>query len=199
MKPTTPQHRGGVRTLQDLLLRCIVDDETGCWHWRQAVSTWRGGSVPMVHVPAGIVQGIDEQATIPAARAAWLLSGRRLRPGHIVWRHVCGSGTCINPAHCRSGTRSVALKAVAATGRNRGRPERAAQNALARLRMAKPAEIVLQAEAMFAAGKLQKDVRAELGLSQRTAAAIRQGLHPNSSGRQHLVRGASVFSLGGAR
>ena len=197
MKPATP-NRGGVRTLQDLMLRCTVDDETGCWLWAMAAVNPRGAVTPMVHVAAGVA-GQAVGATIPAARVAWLLSGRRLEPGHVVWRHVCGSGMCINPEHCRAGTRSTALKAVAATGRNRGKPERAAKNALARLRMVKPVDVVRQAEAMFAEGKLQKVVRAELGLSQKTAAAIRQGLHPHSSGRQHLVRGASVFSLGGAR
>lgn len=197
MKPATP-NRGGVRVLEDLRQRCWVDDVTGCWLWRQAVATSRGCTVPMVHLSAGVIPGVDRNATVPAPRAAWLLSGRKLEPGHVVWRHVCEAGLCINPAHCRAGTRPEALAAVAATGRNRGKPERAVRNTLSRMHMVKPAEVVHQAEAMFAAGRLQKDVRAELGLSQKTAAAIRQGLHPHSAARRNVLRGASVFTLGAA-
>ena len=43
---------------------------------------------------------------------------------------------------------------------------------------------------------VQKDVRAQLKLSQKTAAAIREGRHMHSSGRQGVLRGASVFTLG---
>lgn len=196
MKKPTVKHLGGVRKLEDLRNRCAIDDETGCWHWRLAVATSRGGMVPMVHLAAGVLPGVDRPATAPAARAAWLLSGRRLAPGHVVYRHLCEAKRCINPEHCAAGTRPQALAAVAATGRNRGKPERAVITAKARRSLVKPAEVVRQAEQMFAAGEMQKVVRAQLGLSQKTAAAIRQGRHVHSAARQGLLRGASVFTLG---
>lgn len=87
-------------------------------------------------------------------------------------------------------------KAIAASGRLRGDPVRAAVNARNRASLLTPREIVLQAEAMFAAGCLQKDVRAALGLCGATAARIRRGVHPHSSARHGLLRGASVFTLG---
>lgn len=186
----------GVRALEDLRQRCRVDDLTGCWHWALAVATQGGCIVPMVHVSTGALGNDRKSNTMPAARAAWLLSGRRLPAGHVVWRQVCTADRCINPAHCLAGTRSEMHAAVAATGRNRGKPERAVVNAKSRLHMVKPAKVVRQAEQLFAAGRMQKEVRAQLGLSQKTASAIRRGLHPHSSGRQRVVRGASVFSLG---
>lgn len=196
MSKPTSKPAGGVRTLEDLRLRCVIDEETGCWLWQQAVATAGGGTTPIVHLPDNVLPGVGRRSTIPAARAAWLLSGRKLQPGHVVWRQLCTGGRCINPAHCRAGTKSDGLAAVAATGRNRGKPERAVINAKSRASLAKPVELVRQAEALFAAGKLQKDVRATLGISQKTAAAIRLGRHPHSSGRNRVLRGASVFTLG---
>ena len=29
--------QGGIRTEADLMGRCVVDEDTGCWHWRMAV------------------------------------------------------------------------------------------------------------------------------------------------------------------
>jgi len=185
------------RTLQDLKDRCRIDAETGCWLWSMATMTSGSSVVPVVHLHRQPGEERSKHTTTPAAREAWRLAGKPLKPGHVVWRHGCSGGLCINPDHCRAGTRSEMLAGVAATGRNRGKPERAALNTRARLRMVKPVDVVRQAEAMFAAGKLQKEVRAALGLSQKTASAIRQHCHPHSSGRQLLVRGASVFTLGG--
>lgn len=183
------------RTLQDLKDRCRIDGETGCWLWSMATMVSGSSVVPVVHLPR---QGGDRSkyTTTPAAREAWKLAGKSLPSGHVVWRHVCSGGLCINPDHCRAGTRSQMLAGVASTGRNRSKPERAAVNTRSRMLMVKPVEVVRQAEAMFAAGVLQKDVRTALSLSQKTAASIRLGQHPHSAGRQNLVRGASVFTLG---
>lgn len=193
------RHMGGVRSLADLKDRCRIDDETGCWLWTLAVCVARGGVVPMAHIPAGVFAPVPKGGTMPAPRLAWLMSGQKLQPGQVVWRQVCTGGRCIRPDHCRTGTRTEMHAAVAATGRNRGKPERAAINTLARQRMVKSVDVVRKAEAMFSDGRLQKDVRAVLGLSQRTASSIRQGRHPHSVGRQRVVRGASVFNLADSR
>lgn len=189
------QHRGGVRTLEDLRDRCRIDDITGCWIWSLCCAMPRGCPTPLTHLRAGLV-GNDRDANIPAARAAWLLAGNKLKPGQLVWRHACKAGLCINPEHCRAGTRREMHAAIADSGRNKGSPIRAVINAKNRLPMMIPAETVRRAEAMFAVGDLQKTVREALGMSQLTAASIRKGLHPHSAGRQRLLRGASVFSAG---
>lgn len=185
----------GVRDLQGILDRCRVDDLTGCWLWSLAVITPRGSTTPVAYLPPGVL-GRDKAQTMSAAKAAWLLSGRSLPAGHVVWRHVCADAMCVNPAHCRSGTRAQMGSEISATGRNQGDPKRAAICARNRMSVVKPAATVREAEAMFARGCLQRDVRAALGISQATAAAIRRGTHPHSAGRQHLVRDASIFTLG---
>lgn len=191
----------GVQTLADLRNRCRIDDETGCWEWAMAAISPRGSIVPIVHLGRGAL-GADpsvKQNNMPAARAAWLMAGNLLPAGHIVWRHVCAAGLCINPGHCRAGTRSQMHAAVAATGRNKGKPDRRAINARNRLGMVTAVEVVRKAEAMFADGVLQRDVRKALGMAQETAARIRKGQHVHSAGKQMLVRGASVFCwVGGA-
>lgn len=188
----------GVRTLADIRSRCVISAETGCWLWSMATITPRGGVTPVVHLASGALGQAVHSSNMPAARAAWLLAGNAIPPGHVVWRHLCAGGLCINPAHCRAGTRTQMHAGVAATGRNRGRPERAVVNAINRLAMTTAVEVVREVEAMFAAGTLQKEIRERFGLAQKTAASIRLGQHTHSAGRQRLVRGASVFALGGA-
>lgn len=195
---TRRKRQDGVRTLADIRDRCVIDDETGCWLWRGAMSrstTRRVVPTSRVWLPEGMDAGGQPTITT-AGRAAWVLSGRALPKGHVVWRSVCHRCDCVNPAHGTAVTRQAMHKAIAASGRLRGDPVRAAVNARNRASLLTPREIVLQAEAMFAAGCLQKDVRAALGLCGATAARIRRGVHPHSSARHGLLRGASVFAIG---
>ena len=92
---------GGIRNLDDLRLRCVVDEDTGCWHWRLS----KCDGVPKVHVthpalprPGHIMRG---------RRAALLLArGRDLPAGHVAYaRLTCQSADCVNPSHCQSGDR----------------------------------------------------------------------------------------------
>lgn len=94
---------GGIRTLEDIHLRCYVDPRSDCWHWRLHFSS-RGRSCCV-----WTVDGIEHKGT--AARAAWVLAGYRLEPGWIVSRRrsICDSPDCCNPAHHRAGPRAKVL------------------------------------------------------------------------------------------
>lgn len=186
----------GVTSLECLRQRCRIDDVTGCWVWSMAVANASTTPTPVVHIAPGAKGLVKGGAVVTAPRAAWLLAGNTLEPGQVVYRLVCGNSRCINPEHCRTGTRAQMQAAIAATGRNRGRPERRVINAKSRASQLVPVEKVRQAEALFAAGVMQKDVRERLSLSQKAAAAIRKGVHPNCVNGQRVVRGASVFNLG---
>lgn len=187
---------GRVQSLQGILDRCRVDDETGCWLWARAANAPHGRITPMVMFHPNPQPG-RKTNNMPAARAAWLLSGREVQPGHYVWRN-CLSDLCVNPAHCQAGTKAEMFGAISASGRNRGKPERRAVCERNRRHMLTPPEVVRRAEAMFSAGALQKEVRAALRMSGDTARSIRLQQHPHSTGRQHVVRGASVFTFGAA-
>lgn len=185
------KRQDGVRTLEDLRGRCVVDAETGCWLWRGALSHGsRGQPTTRVWLPDG--EGGGTVAT--GQRAAWLLAGKTLRPGHVVWRQLCTRSDCINPQHGAAGTRPQMHAAIVASGRLRGDPRRAAINARNRLSMLVPVETVRRAERMFAAGAMQKEVVAALGISQQSAKRIRIGVHPHSAGRLCVVPAASVFA-----
>ncbi len=196
MTDTRNKRRDGVHTLDDLRGRCRIDDETGCWLWAGALSRSTNRNVTptsRVYLPRPDGSGGD---LTTGQRAGWLLSGRSLKDGQVVWREVCWRHLCINPDHCRAGTRRQMHEALAASDRLKGDPRRALANAKNVERQLLPAAVVARAEAMFADGALQREVCAELGISQGPAARIRRGTHPNCAARQKLLRGASVFSWG---
>jgi hypothetical protein len=169
-------------TLSYIIDRSVINDETGCWEWSMALQ----GRVPVCDIRAA--------GCSSACKAAWLLSGRKLEPGHVVWRHACGNHLCVNPAHMKAGTRSEMRKACGESGRERGSPERAATNRKTLAALAVPAHVVAELSEQFAAGAMTKDIRAATGFSKKTLAKIRAGRHINSPGR--CVRAASVFSWG---
>jgi len=109
-------HLGGIRDLDDLRLRCVVDDDTGCWHWRLS----KCDGVPKVHVthpalprPGHIMRG---------RRAALLLArGRDLPAGHVAYARLsCTSKDCVNPAHCQSGDRHAHGRYLTQSGKVKG-------------------------------------------------------------------------------
>ena len=194
MADTRRKRQDGVRTLLDLRERCVIDQETGCWLWRGAMSRGRGQPTSRVWLPSD-AKAEGAGTVMVAARAAWILAGKPLQAGQVVWRSQCTRSDCINPHHGAAGTRPEMHAAFVADGRLRGDPWRAVVNAKNRRSTILPVEKVRAAEAMFAAGATHKEVRAALGMSSETAARIRDGLHPHSAGRQRVVANASVFNM----
>jgi hypothetical protein len=195
-KPDTRRKRqDAVRTLADLQERCLVDDETGCWNWGGAFSNAASYSPTPI---TSIFKTVDAKRTSPmsAARAAWILAGKPLTANQVVWRCRCVNHACVNPAHCRAGTRLQMTEQLKASGRHRGCPARRAINLRSTIKMATPPDLVRRIEAMFAEGMLQKDGGAATGLRSETLRSIRLGLHVNSSRRQQVVPQASVFAMG---
>lgn len=91
----------GIATLEDLRQRCVVDEESGCWHLRTA----RGRALPKDQRHVIWVFGIGH---VTATRATWLLSrpGRALREGWVCYRR-CDSYDCVAPGHVIAGTRKA--------------------------------------------------------------------------------------------
>jgi hypothetical protein len=103
MPHATGTYLGGIRTLEDLRQRCVIDAETGCWHWRLSFSQ---GS-PRVHLQHPAAAGGRLGVAMRGRRAALLLAtGSDLPPGHFAFaRACCKADDCVNPAHSRSGNR----------------------------------------------------------------------------------------------
>lgn len=191
MSDTRRKRQDGVRNIHDLRARCVIDVETGCWLWRGAMSRGeRGQPTTRVWIP-----GADGGGSIATGqRAAWILAGKPLEDGYVVWRQHCTRSDCISPYHGAAGTRQQMHAAIAASGRLKGDPHRAVINAKNRASTLLPAEIVQRGERMFAAGALQKEVREALGISHNSAKLIRMHAHPHSTGKVRVITGASVFA-----
>lgn len=196
--PDAPRLSGhGIYTLEDIKGRCRVDELSGCWHWTYAISD--GGKpnssrTPRVSLPPGVIS--ESHRTISVARVVWLMLGRPLRAGHVVWR-TCLHDDCCAPGHLRAGTKAQEGAWMTANGHRRGNPLRQAIN----LRnvaqsQAVPLAVVRTIEAAIAAGTLQRDIAATTGVNKATISKIAQGKHLH---QRRTVPAASVFAWSGAR
>ncbi len=101
----------GIVTLEDLRLRCFVDEVTGCWHLRGA------NGERMQPGKRHVVWSHSLQQRLTSTQAGWLLShpGREIKPGRLVHR-TCESYDCCAPAHLRCVTKAQFGKWQIATG-----------------------------------------------------------------------------------
>lgn len=84
---------GGVRTLEDLRLRCVCRPGDDCWRYRDARGRApRPGVTPKVWV-------YGEGCTVPVTVAAWQLAGRERPAAGLRIGRTCDAGDCVNPAH----------------------------------------------------------------------------------------------------
>jgi hypothetical protein len=182
--------RGPVTCLLDVIDRCHVDEDTGCWRWGLALAC--GGRVPTVRVGAGIVAGTPA-GMHPARRIAWTMAGRPLRDGWIVFQAPCCADLrCIAPDHSEAGPEGLRGLQQRRSGRLRGDPARRAVAVRAALSRAVPVEVVREIEAQLATGRPQREIAAAFGCNRDTVSKINCRRHPHQLGG---MRGASVFHL----
>lgn len=180
----------GVRDLQGILDRCILNAETGCWHWTGAMSVRDGKyRTPHVQLGAGVIG--PQKVSTTATKAAWLLSGRKLQNGHGVWR-TCGHDDCCNPQHMLAGTRKDRGKWQRQSGHMRGDPVRAATAKRAAKKRVVPAEKVSMVLELVERGASANDICAAVGLHYGTVSKIRNGKHVSQ--QAPTVGVASVFA-----
>jgi hypothetical protein len=92
MPITTGAYLGGVRDLETLRERCVIDSD-GCWHWRMP-RTGRAAKRGVRHMV--YMHGIGNMSL---TRAAWMLSGRTLPSAGFKIVRACTSYDCANPDH----------------------------------------------------------------------------------------------------
>jgi hypothetical protein len=104
---------GGIRTIEDLRERCFCDPTSNCWHWRLCITQ----GAPKIHYR----RPEDDSRTQSRGRRAalHLARGHDLRRGHVAYG-VCNSFDCVNPGHCRSGTKTQAGAQLIKTGKLKG-------------------------------------------------------------------------------
>jgi len=150
---------------------CHIDDLTGCWHWRGAMSQ---NKYPRISAPDHTRGG--GMFTQTGARAVWHAhTGKAIPEGHRVYHKGCSTNTCINPAHLACGPTGDWGKQVATHGNWRGQPARIKANrAIGRKRSAVTpaiaAEIVHSSETGVALAK-------RLQIKQSVISRVRRGNH----------------------
>jgi hypothetical protein len=115
------QNLGGVRTLQDIYIRCHVNDETGCWEWRLSCNA---GKYPKVTIYDPI-----KPFTTTGVRASLLLAGHKIGEGQTGYHYKCTNHKCVNPGHLKVGTHAEKWAHIKAQGWMKGDPLRKAINA----------------------------------------------------------------------
>lgn len=102
----------GIASLEDLRQRCVVDEDTGCWHLRTA----RGRRLPKETRHVLWIFGVGH---VTSTRAAWMLAHpeKSLPPRWICYRH-CDSYDCVCPKHVLAGTRKAWGAHMARSGKS---------------------------------------------------------------------------------
>lgn len=178
MAPPLGCDMGGLRTIEDLRDRCMVDEDSGCWHWRGCIHQGR----PLVWFRLN-----GKKYRTRGRRAAVLLSGRTIKPGHETYAtDNCWSDDCVNPAHCRTGSREKMFAWMVATGRSRSivKIAKATMRCLARRKLT-----MAQAEAVRTSDEPARDLARRYGMNVTNIYKIRRG-----ASYKPALRGASVFS-----
>ncbi len=102
-------HLGGLRTVEDLRLRCHCSED-GCWHFRKA------NGKPMTDTGGRMNVWLFGVGSTTATRAAWALKMGELPPPDRVVYRKCDSRDCVNPDHLRLGDRGKVVKLHAKRG-----------------------------------------------------------------------------------
>jgi len=166
----------GVRTIEDLRLRCVVDEITGCWLWRGAFTQGVGA----VWLPE-----LGKTRTIRSA--AMFLSGKPIKKGHRIYLK-CIHSDCCNPAHCNPMTPAAFGKAQAASDRLKGNPTRLATCIrLGRKNSRLTPELAQEIRESSETGLA---IAARLGVSRSVVSKIRT----NKAWNVAAMPGASVFT-----
>lgn len=182
-------------TEADLYLKltgfCKKCDETGCLEW---VGGFGGlnKKTPVFHFPGSRLC----RRSMPAYKAAWILSGKPLKEGQIVYRK-CLNYKCVSPedGHCAAGTTQQMWSNVAKSGKHKGKANRRIASISSGAKQRTPVEVVRLVEQLLAAKTKREDIAALTGINVSTVTDIGHGRHFHSASRQQLIRGASVFAL----
>ena len=115
-------YNGGIRSLDDLKGRCVIDDDTNCWHLRDSLGRalkWEPKKSPGI-----FVHGVGKRS---ARRAAWGFSSGTAAPeGCYIAACEC-AWDCVNPEHLRTVTPAQHGAFMAASGKSKV-PSKAAAN-----------------------------------------------------------------------
>lgn len=87
-----------MKALQDIKDRCVIDEVTGCWNFKGAISSDGQPRVWCFDFNKG------KMASLPGRRAVWYVLNQKPLPKK--WRvfGTCSNPACMNPDHIKSGS-----------------------------------------------------------------------------------------------
>lgn len=91
----------GIRTIEDIRLRCKIDEDIGCWIWAGANSN----GLPCTWFPP------LRKTTSLGVAICYIRTGKP-PPRGTCWHSVCGNKACVNPKHRKAGNRSSQMLAA---------------------------------------------------------------------------------------
>lgn len=157
-----------MKTLEEILGNCRIDEETGCMVWAGGT---RGQNTPSVYAPDLRRGG---RLTVQNGRkAVWQLHhGKELPNG---WRAfgTCGNTMCLNPKHIKAMTCADRGEIVKKSGMWKGKINRITANRkIAAARSRFTPELTQEIMNSPATGK---ELSAKLGINQTSISRLRQG------------------------
>ena len=166
----------GISSIEDIRGRCFVDDITGCWLWRGAMS---GGKHPSLWLAP-----LARHTTMGQA-IAFFKTGELPEKG-VIWYCQCATKGCANPDHRRAGGRSHQMRNADLVRSPMTRARMAlGKRAGSRLTDEAAAEIRLSVEPL-------RVLAERFAISISHASQIRRG----EQRRAIAARGASIFNMG---
>jgi hypothetical protein len=172
----------GIRTLEDLRIRCVIERVSHCWRYPTSISE---DGLPRVAIPPGVFG--DKWITTTARKAGWLLAGKSLKKGLRVYQNdLCDRRDCCNPEHTKASSQAV----MATTWVSRGH---FAKLTSVRNNSVQAATHEQLAEVMrLVAEKLNdREIAVLVGLHPQTVGKIRHGRHLH----QRPLHSSSVFEM----
>lgn len=174
----------GIASLEDLRGRCVIDEDSGCWHLRTA----RGKPMPRGERHVLWAHGLGH---VTATRLAWLLShpGQELRKGYVAFRKCC-SYDCVCPDHISAASRQNWGRHMASTGK----ATTPAKTIAARIQVSNLPQNKLTAETrswLLESSQSGSEVAHALGITQSRANCIRAEHRKAASSRP----AASIFDF----
>lgn len=169
---------GGIRTVEDLKLRCEVNEDE-CWIWQGGSNSTRRPESARVWLPDLGARSIQF--------ASLYVSGNAPKRGKRAYAH-CGNKLCGNPEHAKAGTQTEVMRFYAEMGRF---SHAEAKIALAKVAYSRRLLTPEQAQEVRESSETGLAMAEKFGVSDSVISRIRRG---ETYRRQELV-GASVFSL----
>lgn len=87
-----------MKTLDDIKGRCVVDDITGCWLWKGAITREGQARIWQYDFAA------QKMAAMPGKKAVWYAINQKPLPSGWLVYGTCNCQTCMNPEHIKDGT-----------------------------------------------------------------------------------------------